>query len=830
MQKKRIKSFQTKIVFPTIIVGILSVLMGMSLLYFFGNRTIEKLIGSNFKELAFETAQRTDSYIDHHLEESRFLAMSTEVLSILREREKLHSGKNSSDIKKEAEDIDIRWKDIQPSDPLLSNILKNNASRLLNVFNFEKGKTEPIHHMLMVTDSSGIVVAAINKPGKYYYAEEDWWKNTFNNGDGQIYIPDIMFSESIKNYTFDIATPVKDNGKTIGVILMIHRVEEFFKSVTSVQVGETDHTMLVSSDGTLLFCPIYPIRGHTLLKELTNTIFHNKAGWAITMADVHYGGSKSITGYAPVKMSLSMAPHNFSGNKWYIFTSQDPKETYAPIRTLLKWIAVLGSLSIGLLCLLEIYASKKVVMPIKMLYEGTELIGKGDLNHRLEIKSGDEIEELADKFNDMAVKLKASYTTLEQKVTERTRELLDTNKDMAILYDITSTMSSSLHLDETLGDVLKSILKSLGWGAGLIYLLDHKGEILFLASHEGLDSALNEHNTRITIDTYPYSEVIGKGHPFISEDLPTDRRLKGQKKPDKSYRAMACIPLRSKNKVLGALTVYSVKPKVFSKKVVDLLQSIGNQLGITIENAQLFTETEQLGKMKTEFVSHVSHELRTPLSSIKSAVEILLDYGKDDKDLQKEFLTVINSESDRLTRLITEILDISKIEANQIKWHFRTLNFKEVISESMKIVKALARLKKVDLKTSISKDIPLITYDKDRLLAVMANLLENALKFTEEGSITVGVEPAKDNNTIKVYVADTGRGIPAEDVEKIFEPFYQSSNILEGKPKGTGLGLTICQRVIKRHRGKIWVESTVGKGSTFFFTLPAATGQETELS
>ncbi|MFQ5901949.1 MAG: sensor histidine kinase, partial [Thermodesulfobacteriota bacterium] len=245
----------------------------------------------------------------------------------------------------------------------------------------------------------------------------------------------------------------------------------------------------------------------------------------------------------------------------------------------------------------------------------------------------------------------------------------------------------------------------------------------------------------------------------------------------------------------------------------------GNQLGITIENAQLFSETERFAKMKSEFVSHVSHELRTPLSSIKSAAEILLNYGEDDKKIHEEFLTVINSETDRLTRLINETLDLSKIEAEQIKWRFETIDFKEIIMESIKVVKAMARIKDVALRTSISKNLPPITGDRDRLLAVMANLLDNALKFTSEGAITVGAEPTEDSK-IKVYVADTGRGILQEESKKIFEPFYQSSNILQDKPRGTGLGLAICQRVIEKHSGEIWVDSEVGKGSTFIFTLP----------
>jgi methyl-accepting chemotaxis protein len=405
MKKKKFKSLQTKIVSLTLSVGILSILIAMAFVYLIGNRAIEKIIGANFKELAFETSERADSYIEHHLEESRFLAMGSEILSILREREKLYSKKYPLEVQQEIDKIDKSWENIQLSEPVLTNILNNKASDFLRKFNVEDLEEEPIHYRLLITDSKGVVVASINKPDKYLYSKEDGWKKTYNN-DGRKYIPDLTFNKSINGFSFDIITPIQDNGITIGIILMSHEVERFFKTVTSVKVGETDHTMLVSSDGIVQFCPILPVKSHSLTEELIKIILKDKAGWAATDADVHHFGKRSIVGYSPVSLSLSLGKPNFGGNKWYIITSQDPKETYAPIHTLLNWVAVLGVLAVGLLCFLEISALKKIVRPIKMLKEGARLIGEGNLTHRLEIDSKDEVEEVAVQFNEMAAKLK----------------------------------------------------------------------------------------------------------------------------------------------------------------------------------------------------------------------------------------------------------------------------------------------------------------------------------------------------------------------------------------------------------------------------------------
>lgn len=824
--KKLRKSLRKRMVFSFLVIGIVTVIMVMSLVYFIGHREIERVIGANFKELALETSARVDNYIEHHIEESRFLAMSSQIKSHVKERNDLYAGRDPSEVQNEIERIDASW-ETKPDNQILTNVINNKASKFMTEFVHadveEEG--EIVHSNILITDKKGVVVAALNMPDRFYYGGEKWWKHTYNDGDGQIFISDINLDSRKKVHTFDIGTPIIDQGETIGTIYMIHKVEDFFKSVTAVKVGKTDHTMLASSDGVLLFCPIFPIKTHTLKKELRDAIFKNEAGWSTTNADIHFSG-RSINGFAPVKMSLTSGARNFGGKKWYVFTSQNPSETYAPINTLLKWIAASGILSILLLYLMAMYASRKILRPIRMLHDGAELIGKGDLNQRLDIKSGDEIEELADQFNDMAEKLKFSYTGLEQKVKERTEELEKTNNDLAILFDITATVSKSLDMDEILSEVLKKILSAIGGGAGFICFLDDESEKLLMVSHEGLTPELVKKNKSIELETYPYCKVVQDGQPYISEDLSIDKKYKRGFITEK-YSSLACIPLRSKNEVLGSFTLYSTESGIFSK-VANLLESIGNQLGISIENAKLFSEVEKFSRMKSEFVSHVSHELRTPLSSVKSAVEILLDYGEKDEKVRREFLNVINSEADRLTRLVNDTLDLTKIESGRVKWNFEPLGIGDIITSAVKVVGATGKLKNISLKTNITKDIPTIIGDHDKLFAVMTNLLNNAMKFTVKGEISVGVELMGD--VVRVYVADTGKGIPKSDMKKIFEPFYQSSNDEEGKPRGTGLGLSICNGIIEKHQGKIWVESKLRKGSIFYFTLPIAQPAQLDLN
>ena len=238
---------------------------------------------------------------------------------------------------------------------------------------------------------------------------------------------------------------------------------------------------------------------------------------------------------------------------------------------------------------------------------------------------------------------------------------------------------------------------------------------------------------------------------------------------------------------------------------------------------------QELDKMKDSFLSTVSHELRTPLTSIKSFAEILLTYDED-KETQREFLTIINEESDRLTKLINDFLDLSKIEAGRMQWDTVELSLTPVIQNAINITQAIAKQKSLDIVFYPLPSLPFVPGDKDRLVQVVTNLLSNSIKFTPDGGrITVGtrVEAAEGKPAmVVVSVTDTGIGIAPENHGVVFEKFKQVGDTLTNKPKGTGLGLPICKEIVEHYGGRIWVESELGKGATFLFSLPVAAQQE----
>ncbi len=249
----------------------------------------------------------------------------------------------------------------------------------------------------------------------------------------------------------------------------------------------------------------------------------------------------------------------------------------------------------------------------------------------------------------------------------------------------------------------------------------------------------------------------------------------------------------------------------------------------TAELEKAFEEQKKLDVMKDSFLSSVSHEFRAPLTSIRSFSEILLQYENEDPEMQKEFLHIINSESERLSRLVNDLLDLSQIEAGRMVYRDSALSLEEVIRETARIQFPSLCQKSLRLHLDLPPDLPDVLADRDRTKQVIANLLHNAISFSfNEGEITISAEALRDKDSgkptgwILVRVSDQGVGIEEKDFTLIFEKFSPgSADTLREKPKGAGLGLPICKEIITHYGGNSWVESRKNEGTTFFFTLPA---------
>jgi len=264
----------------------------------------------------------------------------------------------------------------------------------------------------------------------------------------------------------------------------------------------------------------------------------------------------------------------------------------------------------------------------------------------------------------------------------------------------------------------------------------------------------------------------------------------------------------------------------FRPRQAQIVDEQGNIQGI-VTLLQDVTRFKDLDRMKSEFIATVSHELRTPLTSLSMGIDILSQgvVGAVNQR-QRELLAAAKDDSERLRKLVRDLLDLSKLESGKYEMKKEFVDFRRLVAEAIRPLRLLFEEKQIQLKFDVPERLPALFADSHQLIWVVTNLLSNALRFTDTGG-SVHLIAEEEEDRLLVTVSDTGHGIPREHQETVFDKFVQVKNPTETTPGSVGLGLAIAREVVEAHGGRIWLESTVGVGSTFYFTLPAGNQSET---
>ena len=667
---------------------------------------------------------------------------------------------------------------------------------------------------VFATNKYGANIAQTGKTSDYYQADEEWWQNAKRDG---LYVGDVEYDESSDIYSVAIGIRIDDEaGDFLGAIKAVLNIEEIINIIKTGETAAEDSIRefkLIAKDGKIIYATeefeVFENVSDELLSLCKEESENRHLCYFIAEGDKPGEGEELLA------CAHSKGYRDFRGLGWILIVEHQTKEIFAPVAKLRNRILIISVAIAILATLIGLYISRSISRPLAKLRDAAAEIGKGNLNARIEIKSNDEIGQLAASFRKMIKDLKNTTTSIhafademvERKKVEAKRkqaehELRQKANELAKAREATLNMMEDAEqtnkaLKQEIAErrqaeeKIRDLAKFPGEDPNPVLRISEDYEITYVndASFAILNAWQCERGQRLkSVQSQLVQKVLHSDKALTFELDCGDRMFSVTMAPIVEH---------------GYVNVYAH----------DI-----TELRLSKEN---LTQVREQAEMKSRFVSTVSHELRTPLAAMKEGVSIVLEgMAGEINDKQWKFLDVAKRNIERLSRLIDDTLDFQKLGAGKVEFDMRENDVNKIAAEVYDAMAPAAETAGVGLSLNVCGDLPKALLDGDRITQVLTNLVHNALKFTETGSVTIAT--AKVGNTVQVSVVDTGPGMEQEDLSRIFGEFEQLGRSGERKVGGTGLGLAIARRIVEQHNGKIWAESELGKGTTVSFVLPAA--------
>jgi len=704
---------------------------------------------------------------------------------------------------------------------------------------------------LFILDLDGNVLLSTQPSREGQSHAEDLF---FNQGLSSTYVQPVYTSPETNRPTITVATPLfNQDRRRVGVLagnLNLARIDHIILERTGL--GESGETYLVNRDYEFVSAARFNLQGPA---------GGNVRSLGIDLALSSQDGAGLYANYQGIPVIGDY--HWLEERGVALITELSQEEAFAPARQLAINIFGVGFISSILLGGVASMLASRIAQPILAITHTARKIAAGDLSQTAPLMTDDEVGLLAQAFNEMTSQLRILYEQLEKKVAERTNDLVQANarleEEIALrvlaqqsvqgqnvyleaLHETTLNLIGRLDLKELLEDLVRRAGRLMNTQHGFIIYGEPGAEV------NKWQVGIGVYNRLVGRQIKPGEGLAGKvwqtGKPMVVNDYDqwAERII------DFEYNLVSSsvgVPLTSGTQVVGVLGLaYDCQDcetySTFGENEIDQLTRFAHLASIALDNARLYTSTkearavaEAANEAKSAFLANVSHELRTPLTSIlgfaritqmRLQERILPALSMDDPRLERvvgqvnDNLNIILAESNRLTNLINDLLDLEKISAGKLDWQMESLQMGEVLRLAAAATSSLFESKDLNYVEEISEALPEITGDRDRLEQVMINLISNAVKFSGQGAIQC--KAYAQNGEVVVSIKDQGIGIAVVDQSQVFDKFKQVGDTLTDKPQGTGLGLSICKEIIEYHGGRIWLESELGQGSTFYFSLP----------
>ncbi|MDA0243531.1 MAG: ATP-binding protein [Chloroflexi bacterium] len=765
------------------------VLVSVVLVSFFNSRTLRQElvqdVGAGLQTVASSQAQAVGDWVAKEVDTLQALSVNRviqEELALLRAQTAAFN---------------------RPPDPdPLNNDIAAELLRYRNIF--------PQNVQVLATDFEGKLVANTTPAGQSSYGQELWWQAAYNDGRGGLFIGQPYADDYVV-----IALPVYGREAQIVVGVLY----------TSFHLNVIED-ILNTGNNPNRHSELYLPQGRTFRVQ-DNLFIGQRLGEADAVAlellwqegtltrEITYREAPQLASWAAVTASDPSSRLTIAALNWRVVSYESRESVLQAVGKGWQTTFWAGTAALLIASVLASALATQLTKPIARLTSAARRVAEGEAGVQAAVESGDEIGLLATAFNQMTQQLSQSMAALQQRT-----HMLETSAQVA------RAASASLALDDVLETTVQNIGRQFGFYVASVFIVEPETNtaVLRASTHE----PLRQRGHRLVIGS---RSLVGQAavskRPCLAQNVQQSAiHYANPLLPE--TRSEAAFPLIFGQTVIGALDVQSRQVDQFPPEIVALLTTLADQIAIAVQHAQLYEELKatadrltEVDRLKTAFLASMSHELRTPLNSIIGFSKIMLK-GLDGPltELQEEDLQTIHNSGQHLLGIITNILDLTKIEAGHVELEREALALCPLLEESMAHLNGLVRDKPIRTVLDVPTPLPPIWGDGTRVRQILLNLLSNAAKFTDSGEIRLAA--VASSQWVTVSVRDTGIGIPANQYGAIFEEFTQVDNSYARQYEGTGLGLPITKKLVELHGGHIWVISQLHYGSTFSFTLPLA--------
>ncbi|MFZ5876066.1 MAG: ATP-binding protein [Nitrospirota bacterium] len=767
-----------RLVSLTLVVGTVPLVLGIGTAYLQGTRELHATIGANFAGLATESARKLDLVVHDEVARLTQVAQDRLIVDALIERAGEATPDRDEAARREAREAALR------------RLTDGPVAGRLRQYLPAQDPGHPVTQALLVTDASGRLVASTSAAVRYAFEREPWWRKAMADGAGRAHVGNVTFDAALNTHVFHVSVPVANGrrGRPIGVVHRMFDAKAYFAPyVSPIRFGKTGHVMLIDSAGTVMSCPVLPTGTHLADAELVSLVTPPYGGWDNTPSDGHGGHASSLVGFSPLADTNRFTLAS-TGTSWHTFVWQSTDELFAPTRRLLAWVAGIGLAAIALLGALGYVAAVRIVRPIRRLQQGAALIGRNELTEPIVVRTGDEIQGLAEEINRMNSRLQDAFSGLNQEV----RSLQASNEQI-----LNSVPNPIVMLDQ---ERVQYVNRAARRAFGLNDRCERGLEVFDLIAVDERSRDRLRGELRACDASRPWST----GDADVSSPSSSPGDPLG---PRRATDADPCGKELTINRVTYRYEIFRIDAPANDSGRIGLVlwdTTLDSQ-----RQAQLI-QAEKLAGLGV-LTSGIGHELNNPLFGILSLSEAIRD--ERDPGRVRSHANEIVTTAKRMARIIRDFAGSSRSDQTELR---DDVNVNEQLDLALRVVGLIHEATGLHVRRRYQPARPIRAVPGE-IGQVFVSVITNAIQAMKgKGVIDLCTETAAD--AVTVTIRDQGPGVPIAHASRIFDPFFTT----KAPGQGTGLGLTMARRILMRCGGQIRLDNPGGPGATFVLTFPTS--------